>query len=285
MTTTTETRQQRRARERAEAKRLKKASKTPAFKLDANNINSINEAIVQDLQDPKFGFKLEHQWETDDGYMNDGKFSIYTTQYNRSLSKRIDILSRAFGSTVEAALFDNIKYLEHGGKDNPFTGAQTYEPFDGGEYKLCIGVWEMKSSDYSFGGADEVSLPATKYALVPMLQHGWKPDEPRMFGRAYGDTVPLNNLQSMIARANFSTLYTSPHNPGRLQNLSAIYQGMFGSVRTDATDYNWLMAYTTTYHMYRSTLGGGNGSSDVKVTAGKRDDVTKDAMNLHRVFD
>jgi hypothetical protein len=220
----------------------------------------------------------------DDGYSNDGKFSVYSPQYNRSGAKRGDIFERAFGSSD---IFEEIKYSEHAGKDNPFTGAQTYEPFDGGGYKLCIGVWEMPSNDYAFSGADEVALPITKYALVPMLQHDWKPDEPRMFGRAYGDTVPLNNLHSMIARANFATRFLQPFNSIRLNNLDNQYNNMMwpAAKRTDATDYNWLMIYNATYHMYRSTLGGCNGLSDVKVTAGKRDDVVKGSMDLHRVFD
>ena len=262
---------------------IKEATKL-VFKLDKSTINTINKQIVKDLQDPKWGFKLQHAWHTDDGHVNDGKFSVYSPLYNRSETKRSDIWERAFGCFD---IFNDVKYTEHAGKDNPFTGDQTYEPFDGGLYRLCLGVWELPKGDMGYGGADEVALPSAKYALIPMLQHGHKPDEPRMFGRAYGDKVPLSNLHSMIARANFSSVHFCPHNPGRLENLDKFYSGMTwaGGKHTDATDYNWLMVYNSTYSMYRSTLGGAFGFSDVKVTAGNRDDVIKDAMNLHRVFD
>ena len=278
MLQTTESRQVRRARERAEAKANKKASR-----LDSNKINSINEQIVQDLQDPKMGYRLIHQWHTDDGYVNDGKFSVYAPDYRRSMSARADILKRAFGG-YESQVFNVLKYLEDKGKMNPFTGNQTYEPFNGGFYDLCIGVWELPEGNYGFGGADNIIIPSAKYALVPMLQHDRGGDkEDRMFGRAYGDSVPLNNLHSMIARANFSSLYTCPHNVNRFKNLDHITGDLVTS--SEAVKYNWLAVYNSTYSMYRSTLGGGNGDKDVKVTAGNRDDVTKGSINLHRVFD
>ena len=289
MTTIVESRQVRRARERAEAKAKAKAQTTkakPSLKLDLNSINSINEQIVTDLQDPKFGYKLIYQFETDDGYVRDGKFSVYAPDYRRSMEKRADILLRTFGG-YEATVFQIVKSQEKAGEINPFTGSKTYDAFDGGMYDLCIGVWEPKYGDNeSYIGSDKISLPVAKYALFPMLAHDRGGDkQERMFSPAYGDAEPLNNLHSMIARANFSTKFTSPFNTARISNVDHILQNLWGHSDSDAARYNWLFAYYATYRMYRATLGGGNGSIDVKVTAGNRDDVVKGALNLHRVMD
>lgn len=289
MTTTTESRQVRRARERAEAKakaRAHIAEAKPSLNLDLNVINLINEQIVTDLQDPKFGYKLIYQFETDDGYVRDGKFSVYAPDYRRSMEKRANILLRTFGG-YESTVFNTIKYYEQEGEMNPFTGVKTYDAFNGGAYDLCIGVWETKyGDDRSYVGSDEISLPVAKYALFPMLAHDRGGDkQERMFNPAYGDEVPLNNLHSMIARANFSTKFTSPFNTRRVANVDNTLQNLWGNSDSDAARYNWLFTYYATVRMYRATLGGGNGFSDVKVTAGNRDDVVKGALNLHKVMD
>lgn len=288
MTTIVESRQVRRARERAEAKAKARAHITeakPSLNLDLNSINSINEQIVTDLQDPKFGYKLIYQFETDDGYIRDGKFSVYAPDYRRSMEKRADILLRTFGG-YEATVFQTVKAQEKAGEINPYTGHKTYDAFDGGMYDLCIGVWETKDGETPFVGSDEISLPVAKYALFPMLAHDRGGDkQERMFNPCYGDAEPLNNLHSMIARANFSTRYTSPFNTARISNVDVILKNLWGRSDSDAARYNWLFVYYATYRMYRATLGGGNGSIDVKVTAGNRDDVIKGALNLHRVMD
>ena len=252
--------------------------------IDPIMVTRTNTQTVQDLQDPKWGYKLQHQWHTDDGYVNDGKFSVYAPDYRRSMAKRAEILKRTLGG-VESQVFNTVADFEEAGAANPYTGKRTYEPFTASTYDLCLGVWQIPK-DYGgiVYGADKGHLPNCGYAIYPLLQHNKGADEPRTFNRSHGDPVQLTNLHAMIARGNFSTHYTSPFNTKREQNVKDLYRDMWGQ-RSDTADYNWLSQYEATYKMYRSTLGAGNGSRDTKVTAGSRDAVVKGALDLHAVMD
>ena len=254
------------------------------LEIDPAQVRLTNAQTVDDLQDPKWGYKLQHQWHTDDGYVNDGQFSVYAPDYRRSMEKRAQILQRTLGG-VESTVFNTVMDFEEAGADNPYTGKQTYEPFAGGMYDLCLGVWQIPEEyEGIVYGADEGRLPNCGYAIYPLLQHRRGADEPRTFHRAYGAPVQLTNLHAMIARGNFSTRYTSPFNTEREKNVKDLYRNMWGQ-RSNTTDYNWLSQYEATYKMYRSTLGAGNGSQDTKVTAGSRDAVVKGALDLHSVMD
>lgn len=252
--------------------------------IDPARVRADNTKTAQDLQDPRWGYRLQHQWQTQDGFVNDGQFSVYAPDYRRSMARRAEILRRSLGG-VEGQVFSTVQYLEEAGAPNPYTGEQTYEPFSGGMYDLCLGVWEIPSDWESIAfGPDGGHLPNCGWAIFPLLQHSRGPDQPREFRKAHGDPVQLNNLHAMIARGNFSTRYTSPFNQKREQNVADLCSQMWGK-RSPTTDYNWLSQYEATYTMYRSTLGAGNGSSDVVVTAGDRAAVIDGALDLHGVMD
>jgi hypothetical protein len=252
--------------------------------IDPDVVSKTNSQIVQDLQDPKWGYKLQHQWTTDDTFVNDGTFSVYAPDYRRSWRKRSEILWRTLGG-VESTVFNMVSDFEDKGAINPFTGVKTYEPFTGGLYDLCLGVWEIpKQYSGIVYGADKGYLPNCGYAIVPLLQHSRGPDINKKFLTAYERPKFLYNLHAMIARGNFSTHYTNPFNTKREESIENMYKIMWGQ-RSHTTDYNWLSQYDTTYKMYRSTLGGGNGESDVKVTAGDRYAVVRGALDLHSVMD
>lgn len=276
----------------AQAKVRKATEIAGEFEFDLALINSNNKSVLEDLKNPKYGFYCAHEWGTDDGYVKDGKFSVYmpklsgqSWQTDATFEKHLQVYKKAFGG-VESMTYNLVHYFERAGKDNPFSGKQTYEPFKDGCYKLCFGVWEPSKAmkEMKIGGNDEVYLPTADVLIFPMLQHGHTAQEPAEFGRAYGDKVKLNNLHSMIARANFMTRYIDPFNTNRFKNIRTALSNFW--MKSDTTVvYNWIAAYDASYRMYRSTLGGCNGKSDVKVTVGTHEAVTENALDLHRVFD
>lgn len=257
----------------------------------ANISSSHNQQVLDMLNDPTRGFFIQHKWQEDNTPWG-GKLTTYSI-YAPSLDKKdpnyidydtvgeagyvrhLDVYQKAFGM-VESASFNAYVYGEEAGKDNPFTGKQTYEPFGSGAYRLMIGVVEHEYKDGEF--KSDVT-PFLQTAIFPLLQHGWEPDKDRDFGRAHGDAVPLNNLQAMIARSNFSTRFTSSFNSKRLENVDMMFKQSFFSLSpTPAVKVNWLNHYEESYWMGRSLWSDG-----IKTLVG--DDVTKGAMNLHRVFD
>lgn len=286
--------------ERVAQAKVKQATEIAGeFEFDLALINSNNKSVLEDLKNPKLGFYCAHEWETNDGYVNDGKFSVYMPSLNESdpnyvdpdemddddYSAHLQVYEKAFGG-VESQTYNLVKQFENAGKDNPHYGGQTYEPFKNGSYKLCFGIWEPSKGmkQLSMHGGDEVSLPTADVLIFPMLQHGWEEQKPAEFACAYGDKRMLNNLHSMIARANFMTRYIDPFNTNRFKNIRTALSNCW--MKADSTVvYNWINTYNASYRMYRSTLGGGNGKSDVKVTIGNRADVVDGALDLHRVFD
>ena len=278
--------------ERVAQAKVKQATEIAGeFEFDLALINSNNKSVLEDLKNPKLGFYCAYEWGTDDGYVQDGKFSVYVPSLNYlgemdddGFSAHLRVYKKAFGG-VESMTYNLVNHFENAGKDNPFTGKQTYEPFKSGGYKLCFGVWEPSKGmkQLNMGGNDNVDLPTADVLIFPMLQHGVT-GQAAEFGTAYDDKVMLNNLHSMIARANFMTRYIDPFNTNRFKNIRTALKTCW--MKTDSTVvYNWIMAYNATYRMYRSTLGGGNGKSDVKVTVGNTADVVDGSLDLHRVFD
>jgi len=276
----------------AKAKQQQATEIAGEFEFDLDLINDNNKSVLEDLKNPKYGFYCAHAWETDDGYVQDGKFSVYmpklsgqSWQTEATFEKHLQVYKRAFGG-VESMTYNLVNFFERAGKDNPFTGEQTYEPFKDGAYKLCFGVWEPsdRMKQLNTSGNDDVSLPTADVLIFPMLQHGHTAQEPAEFGCAYGDKVKLSNLHSMIARANFQTRYIDPFNTNRFKNIRTALNNHWMNANSTVV-YNWIMTYNASYHMYRSTLGAGNGFSDVKVTVGTHEAVTETALDLHRVFD
>jgi len=292
-----DSRQIRRAKERAEAK-AKRKQHTNVVSFNLNKINTNNKNVLADLNNPELGFYCAYKWKTKDGDYDTGKFSVYMPSLDESdlnyvdpdempennWTKHLEVYQNAFG-LVEAGSYAIVKHLEDHGSTNPYTGDKTYEPFNGGAYKLGFGVWEPSNTEYTFGGSDNVDIPIADVIIFPMLQHDWETPEAMAFKPAFGGDVMLDNLHSMIARANFCTTLTMPHNPNRFENCNKLLQQPFSSP-TNETLYNWIMQYTASYQMYRSTLGGGNGFSDVKVEVGGHNNVTgNSAMNLHKAMD
>ena len=268
----------------------KKQAKQQTKNEYANISSSHNQQVLNMLNDPTRGFFVQHKWQEDKS-SHGGKLTTYTiyapsldekdpnyidydTAEGDAYDRHLDVYKQAFGM-VESASYNAYVYGEQAGKNNPYTGEQTYEPFGGGTYRLMIGVVEH---DYKDGQFNSKTTPFLQTAIFPLLQHGWEPDQDRDFGQAYGDKVPLNNLQSMIARSNFSTKYTTSFNPNRVDNVDMMFKMSFFSTPTTAIKLNWLNHYEESYWMGRSLW-----SDNIKTLVG--DSVTKDAMNLHSVFD
>lgn len=280
------TRQQRRAAERAAAKgRIAIAEPKKATLEDrVKNITSKNNReVLEMLKEPANGFYLQHQWRVDGTRYtvfapamleDDPNYVDPDTQSDADYERHLNVYTKAFGG-VEAMSYNLYMSGEIAGKDNPFTGKQTYEPFDSGAYKLCFGVVEHDYDDGDFRGRN--GEPFLRVAIVPLLQHGWEPDEPRAFGRAYGDSVMLNNLHSMIVRSNFSTRYTSSFNSARYKNIEAMMRNPFTRF-DDAAALNWLNQYEESYWMGQSLYSDG-----VETLVGE--DVTVGAYNIYSVFD
>ena len=283
---TTMTRQQRRAAERAAAKNQTVLAEPKTVSLE-DNLKTVtsknNREVLEMLKEPSNGFYVQHQWRVDGSRYtvfapamleDDPNYVDPDTQSEADYERHLNVYTKAFGG-VEAMAYNTYMSGEIAGKTNPFTGAQTYEPFDSGAYKLCFGVIEHDYADGTYTGRN--GEPFLKVAIIPLLQHGWEPDEPRAFGRAYGDSVMLNNLHSMICRSNFSTHYTNSFNEARFKNIEMMLRQPFTRFN-DAIALNWLNQYEESLWMGQSLYSDG-----VETLVG--DDVTVGAENIYSVFD
>lgn len=283
---TTMTRQQRRAAERAAEKgqTVLAEPKTLTLEESVKTVTSKNNLeVLEMLKEPSNGFYVQHQWRVDGSRYtvfapamleDDPNYVDPDTCGDKLRERHLNAYVKAFGG-VEAMAYNTYMSGEYAGKNNPFSGEQTYEPFDGGAYKLCFGVIEHDYSDNTYTGRN--GEPFLKVAIIPLLQHDWQPDEPRAFGRAYGDSVMLNNLHSMVVRSNFSTYYTSSFNEVRFKNLESMLRQPFTRF-SEASALNWLNQYEESLWMGQSLYSDG-----VETLVG--DDVTVGAVDIYRVFD
>lgn len=281
---TTMTRQQRRAEQRRKAKGQDYDTMATLEDRVKNVTSKNNREVLEMLKEPNNGFYVQHQWRVDGTRYtvfapamleDDPNYVDPDTIYGEAdYERHLNVYKAAFGG-VESMAYNLYVSGEMAGKDNPFTGEQTYEPFSSGAYKLCFGVVEHDYADGKFTGRN--GEPFLQTAIIPLLQHGWEPDEPRAFGCAYGDSVKLNNLHSMIVRSNFSTRYTCSFNSARYKNVDTMLNQMF-IYNTPAVALNWLNQYEESLWMGQSLYSDG-----VETLVG--DDVTVGAVDIYRVFD
>tara|TARA_R110001606_G_scaffold393389_1_gene563258 strand:- start:387 stop:1268 length:882 start_codon:yes stop_codon:yes gene_type:complete len=267
-------------------------TKTPLK--DPNDYSDVtsanNNEVVKLLNDPANGFYVQHKWVEDETAYGGGKttYSVYgpsllpqdpnyvnvdalsIREYEAYMERHMNAYIKAFGM-VEAQAHNIYSAGEDAGKSNPADrDLQTYDTFDGGAYKLMFGVIEHSYNDDTF----ESDTPSLKTAVFPMQQFGWEPASESEF-QTFGGSVKLNNLQSMVARSNFSTRYISGFNSQRFDNLEEMFHMAYGG---KAVKLNWLNQYEEAYAMGRSLY-----SDNITTIIG--DDVTVNAMALHRVFD
>ena len=250
-------RTERRKQERIEKKRLKKAQKQmPVFMPSYDDINRLapktsvsdkNKKIVDKLNDPKSGFDVLAHWKVDNtkwGASGVVETIIYTPELDNDdwseteFEHHISVYVDAFGG-VESSVFNVMHEFEHKGSLNPYTGNKTFEPFDDGSYKLNIGVY-----------TDEEG----KVSIFPILQNGHELKE-QEFQRPYSGSSILDPIFSQLAKANFSTVYTSEFNTDREKNVDALLSGGWGRLRySDVARANWLDTYEVSYHAGRSLM-------------------------------
>ena len=224
------------ARARAKAKKVAVNTTLPKSSL---TMNDKKKQIVEQLNNPKLGFEVLSHWKygKQETLIYTPNFDILDDMSEKEYSDHLSVYVDAFGG-VESAIYNIMHMSEHAGAKNPFGNHNTYEPFEGGAYKLNITVF----------------INDGVINMFPMIQDSWELKE-KEFKTPYGDrTKTLDPIFSQLARANCSTVFISPFNTNQEKNLNDMLSSYPFMRTTELVKDNWRNMYDASYRSSFSLL-------------------------------